>query len=187
MSTLTTETVTTRLGLFEQATSYTVDVLTTVEPTDLDLPTPCKGWDVRDVVLHLADVSDAVIDLTVTGALTMPTPCPRSTAAPVAVAVERIAALRETLTVNADVAAELLMGAAQGGANELAAHAWDIATALGLDRPIPAETASALLALIDGHLDAAARGGNFAAAVPMPSSADPSDRFVAYLGRRPRR
>lgn len=77
------------------------------------------------------------------------------------------------------------MAATQGAANEFATHAWDIATGLGLDRPIPADTAAALLALIDGGLDNAARGTNFAPAVPISVTADPSDRFIADLGRQP--
>jgi hypothetical protein len=76
--------------------------------------------------------------------------------------------------------------ATTGGApNELAAHAWDVATSLGLNRPIPDETATGLLALIDGHLNEEARDTNFAPAVQPTHTATPGDRFVAYLGRQP--
>lgn len=185
--TTTVDTLSVRIGLFEQAAAYAADVLSRVRSVDLDRATPCERWDVRAVVLHLADAADAVIDLTATGDLSMPPPRLRTTRAPVAVARQRIEALRGVLTARSGSAApELLMGAAQGGANELAAHAWDIATGLGLGRPIPAGTAAALLALIEGGLDHAARGTNFAPSVPVPATASPSDAFVAYLGRRPR-
>lgn len=185
MTTTAIGTLTARLGLFEQAACYATDVLAGVRPADLGRPTPCPGWDVRTVVLHLADVADAVIGLTVTGELTMPAPRPATIDDPVKVAGERIEALRQVLTSRDAAPAELLTGAAQGGANELAAHAWDIATSIGLDLPVPASTAAGLLALVEGALDDAARGSNFGPAVPVPATAPPGDRFVAYLGRRP--
>jgi uncharacterized protein (TIGR03086 family) len=173
--------------VFEQAASYALDTLGRVSADDLDRPSPCREWSVRDVVLHLADVSDAVIDLVRTGELALPAPRAGDTADAVAVAQERIRALRETITSAASdpMRAELLLGAAQGGANELAAHGWDIATALDMRRPIPDDTATALLALAEGTLTAANRSDNFAPAVPVSAAARPSDRFAAYLGRLP--
>lgn len=177
-----------RIDLFEQATSYAVDLLTTVGPTDLLRPTPCQGWDVGAVVLHLADAADAVIGWMATGRLSMPTPRALTTEMPVDVACERIDALSQMLTEGSGtVGIELLMGAAQGGATELAVHGWDIAAGIGLDRPVPAELASALFTLVDGKLDQAARGDNFAPAVSMAPAAPPGDRLLAYLGRRPGR
>lgn len=186
MTTATTDTVATRIDLFKQAAAYAVEVLADIRPTDLDRATPCQDWDVRAVVLHLADVADAVIDLTVSGKLLMPTPRPSTTDEPIAVTNERIVALSTVLTTPQEtVAAELLMGATQAAANELVAHAWDITTAIGADRPIPTDMAAALLALIDGALDDAARGDNFRPAVHLAATASPSDRFIAYLGRQP--
>ncbi|SEE88382.1 TIGR03086 family metal-binding protein [Ruania alba] len=184
----TTEPATTeRLALFEQAADYALATIGAISDGDLDRPTPCDPWDVRAVVLHLADVADAVIDLTRTGELALPTPRSAGTPDPVAVARERIDALRETLTTMAASGQQedLLLGAAQGGANELAAHGWDIAVALEAGRPVPEDTASGLLALIEGRLDETARGTNFGPAVPVAATASASDRFVAYLGRRP--
>jgi uncharacterized protein (TIGR03086 family) len=187
MSTTTSTPLTERIALFEQAATYVLETLAEVSPTDLDRPTPCEGWDVRAVVLHLADVADAVIDLTATGELAMPTPRGMDTPNPVAVARERIHALEDRLTTLSarGEQVDLLFAAAQGGANEFAAHGWDLATALGSARPIPDATATALLTLVDGNLDDATRGTNFAPAVSVPAAATPSDRFVAYLGRRP--
>lgn len=187
MSTTTITPLTERITLFEQAATYALETLAEVSPADLDRPTPCEGWDVRAVVLHLADVADAVIDLTATGELVMPPPRGVDTPSPVSVAGQRVRALQHTLTTLSSRGEQVdpLAGAAQGGANELAAHGWDIVTALGLPRPIPDHTATGLLALVEGSLDDAARGTNFAPAVPVPATATPSERFVAYLGRRP--
>ena len=137
-----------RMAVFEQAASYALETLDRVPLGALDRPSPCRGWSVGDVILHLADVSDAVIDLVRIGELRLPAPRDRDTADP-------------------------------------AAHGWDIATALDMERPIPDATATALLALAEGRLTDAHRGDKFAAAVPVPAAAAPSDRFVAFLGRRP--
>ena len=78
----------------------------------------------------------------------------------------------------------MLLSATHGGANELAAHGWDIAAALDLRRAIPDHVAAALLTLAETHLTAAERGTHFAPPVPVPVTASPSDRFVAHLGRQ---
>lgn len=175
-----------RLGVFDQAAVYALDALDEVSAGALDWPTPCDEWRVRDVALHVADVCDAVIDLIRTGELILPPPRAGDTADPVAVAQERIHALREAgATAATDgTEVELLLDALRAAANELAAHGWDIATALGTGRPIPDSAAIALLALAEGRLTDAARGAKFAAAVPISATASPSDRLVAYLGRR---
>jgi uncharacterized protein (TIGR03086 family) len=175
-----------RMAVFEQAATYALETLGRVSTEGLDRPSPCHEWSVREVVLHVADVSDAVIDCLRTGELTLPTPRAGDTADAVAVAQERIHALRSAITGTASDSARsgLLLTAGQAAANELAAHGWDIATALDMRRPIPDTTASALLALIEGKLTATDRGDKFAAAVPISDAASPSDRFAAYLGRR---
>lgn len=172
--------------VFEQAAAYALETLSMVPKDTLDRPSPCHEWSVRDVVLHMADVSDAVIGLLRTGELALPTPRAADTADAVAVTQQRIHALREAIrgAVRDSIGTELLLDAVQSGANELAAHGWDIATALDMRKPIPDATATALLALIDGRLTAADRGDKFASPVPVSAAAGPSDRFVAYLGRR---
>lgn len=175
-----------RMVVFEQAATYALETLGRVSTDAIDRPTPCHEWSVRDVVLHLADVADAVIDLIHTGELALPAPRASDTADAVAVAQERIHALREvTAGAASDVArAELLLDALRAAANELAAHGWDIATALDMARPIPDATATALLALAEGKLTDTDRGDKFAAVVPVSAAASPSDRLAAYLGRR---
>jgi uncharacterized protein (TIGR03086 family) len=175
-----------RMAVFEQAATYAVETLSRISMDALDRPSPCHEWSVREVVLHLADVSDAVIGLIRTGELVLPTPRAGDTADAVAVARERIHALREVAAgATSDVASsELLLDALRAAANELAAHGWDIATALDMRRPIPDATATALLALAESKLTDTNRADKFAAALPISSAASPSERFVAYLGRQ---
>jgi uncharacterized protein (TIGR03086 family) len=71
------------------------------------------------------------------------------------------------------------------GALELAVHGWDIAQACGSTRPIPVPLALAILRRAPQLADPATRPDMFAAPVPVPPRASPSDRLVAFLGRPP--
>ena len=57
------------VDLFEEAAAHALEALTGVTDADLDRPTPNDGWDLRALLLHLADVADALIDLAATGEL----------------------------------------------------------------------------------------------------------------------
>lgn len=63
-----------RMAVFEQAATYALETLGRIPMDALDRPSPCHEWSVREVVLHVADVSDAVIDFLRTGELALPTP-----------------------------------------------------------------------------------------------------------------
>ncbi|NRQ40895.1 hypothetical protein HII36_55195 [Nonomuraea sp. NN258] len=71
------------------------------------------------------------------------------------------------------------------GSIEIAVHGWDVARACGEHRPMPASMAEELLDLAGLFVTAADRPSRFAAPVPVPPSASPADRLLAFLGRRP--
>ncbi len=81
---------------------------------------------------------------------------------------------------DARLAADLLAGA---GAIEVCVHGWDVATACGVDRPIPTALAADLLDLVPLTVCADDRPVRFAAALPVPDTAPPGDRLLAALGR----
>ncbi|GAA0037251.1 maleylpyruvate isomerase family mycothiol-dependent enzyme [Brevibacterium metallidurans] len=174
-------------AVFASAAAYALDALSAVENSDFERPTPCADWNVRDIALHLADVSDAILDYAQSGTLTAPTPRPEDTPEPTVLAQERITAVIETLTntTTSLVWTVHFPAAARAAANEFAAHGWDINSALGTGQPVPEATATALLAFIDGCLGEEERRSSFAPAIPLASTACPSDRFLAYLGRQP--
>ncbi len=65
-------------------------------------------------------------------------------------------------------------------------HTWDVATALGADATID----PAVAAMLDNFyrpisLDLYRAHGAFGAEVPIDSSAPPTDRLLAKLGRQP--
>jgi uncharacterized protein (TIGR03086 family) len=74
---------------------------------------------------------------------------------------------------------------AAAGAVEIAVHGWDAGQACGHRRPIPAQLATEILDVVPGIVTDADRPARFAEPVPVPAGASPSDRLVAYLGRRP--
>jgi uncharacterized protein (TIGR03086 family) len=71
------------------------------------------------------------------------------------------------------------------GALEIAVHGWDISRACGPCQPIPRELAADLLAMAPLLVPGPDRRPLFAAPVPVPPDAGPSDQLAAFLGRSP--
>ncbi len=66
-------------------------------------------------------------------------------------------------------------------------HGWDLATATGQDPSIAPEIADALLEFMNEFVTDELRSPPlllFAPAVPVPEDASPTDRLVAFLGRK---
>ena len=171
--------------LFGRATDYARGVLSELTDDDLRRPTPCEGWNAGRVVLHLADVSDALIALLETGTLALPqTPQTPQTndPDPVALVHERLAKLTHAFSVATD--ATTVENAATAGAVEFTTHGWDIGVSRHPAHRLPETLAADVLALVSPALDLSARGENFAAPIDVPSNASTSDRLVAFLGRK---
>ena len=183
-------------GLLAGAISYALGVCTLVEPGDMALPTPCPGWDLGTLLVHL---SDSIADLETavrTGHLDLERPGnpPAWPPAgnPVDVLRDRAA---ELLSVSYCYVGPERFVAVGGlpvpvglvvctGAVEIAVHGWDVSSALGACAPIPAVLATRMLRLCP--LLVAGRDGLFAAPVKVPAQASPGDQLLGYLGRQPR-
>ena len=170
--------------LFGRATDYARGVLSELTNEDLRRPTPCVGWDAGRVVLHIADVTDALIGLLETGTLTFPQTPRANDPDPVALVDERLAKLTHAFSVAAD--ATRIESAAIAGAVELTTHSWDIGLARHPAHRIPESLAEDVLALVSPTLDLNARAENFAAPIDVASNASASERLVAFLGRMPK-
>jgi len=160
------------------------------------LPTPCPGWDLGTLLVHL---SDSIADLETavrTGHLDLERPGnpPAWPPAgnPVDVLRDRAA---ELLSVSYCYVGPERFVAVGGlpvpvglvvctGAVEIAVHGWDVSSALGACAPIPAVLATRMLRLCP--LLVAGRDGLFAAPVKVPAQASPGDQLLGYLGRQPR-
>ncbi|WP_084961029.1 maleylpyruvate isomerase family mycothiol-dependent enzyme [Thermoactinospora rubra] len=77
------------------------------------------------------------------------------------------------------------MTVAAVGAIEIAVHGWDVARACGRDRPLPAALAEELLEFAPLFVADDDRPHRFGPRVAVVADADPGDRLLAFLGRRP--
>lgn len=167
--------------LFDRATDYARGVLSELTNDDLRRPTPCAGWDARKVVLHLTDVTDALLALLETGTLAL-RQTPR-TNDPDAVALVDKRLVKLTHAFSVATHATRVENAATAGAVEFTTHGWDIGVACHPAHQIPESLAEDVLTLVSPALDLNARGENFAAPIDVPGNASASDRLVAFLGR----
>jgi uncharacterized protein (TIGR03086 family) len=174
--------------LLRGAIQYAITSADLVEPALLAGATPCSGWNLGMLLIHLSESMDAIAEGLTCGVVAlMPAGpggepgsvrarCARLLAAiPAAPTGELVGVADMSLTDNA---------LAYCGAMEVAVHGWDIAVACGRPRPIPAELASPLLEAADVLLPASARPDLFARPLRPPVPATPSGTLLAFLGRR---
>lgn len=182
------------LLLLEGAVGYALDNVREATADRLCLPTPCAGWNLFELLVHFHDVLDIVHVSLAAAYLDVDDVPVRPPAGDVAAAFR--AKAREVLALLSEP--EACMGAvaiddrelrpnlmARAMCLEIAVHGWDVARALGTGRPIPAMLAAEALAIATELIAEDVRPGLFAPAVPLPATACPGDRLVAFLGRRP--
>jgi uncharacterized protein (TIGR03086 family) len=190
-------TLTAAPGVLGHAVSYALASAGHATPQLLPLATPCEGWDLRTLLLHVSDSLGVLTGALRAGQVGLgPPPAPEPTAGadPVACLRRRArdllgacaaAGAEERLVAIADreLTASMVTAA---GAIEIAVHGWDISVACGIRRPVPPGLAAELLPLAPLLIPRATRAGLFADPVPVPEPACPGDRLIAFLGRRPR-
>lgn len=176
--------MTTRLDagveLLDRSLAYTRVALSHVAPTSLTRPTPCARWDLGALLAHMDDALDAFLEAAGGSVAVDRTPTPVPVVASLrdkACTLLGVWAAAGTDVVDvggALVDARLVMDAA---ALEITVHGWDVATALGLDHPIPEALATALLPVA---LDVAPLG-QFGP--PGPDTGDAATRLLSAVGR----
>ncbi|OBG35173.1 TIGR03086 family metal-binding protein [Mycobacterium sp. E3198] len=182
-------------AVLTEAARYLFQNLLLVREADLAAPTPCPAWDLRGLLRHvgtsLAEVADV---LTARDFAERTGPA----AASDPVGAVRAAIVDSVLAARAHRAAPGFAGPwceIQGrtlpaktvvhvGAIEMVVHAWDIAEACGIDRPIPSGIASALLWVSPPLARAGLAAHVFAEPLAAPAAAPPSDQLLALFGRR---
>jgi uncharacterized protein (TIGR03086 family) len=167
-----------------------VPVLARIAPGDLVRPTPCHGWDVATLLLHLAEGVD-----TVTTCLPDEYPCedPGPLRSPADLRDRCQQMLAAWARAVDDDPAHLVCDwggvtlphhvVALVGGLELVVHAWDVARAIDVPLPSAEALASDLLPWTPLLL---AETHAFAAPVAAPAGAPALDRLVAATGRDPR-
>jgi uncharacterized protein (TIGR03086 family) len=180
------------VAVLERAIAYLLGSLTAVTPGMLDRPTPCRHWDLHDLLEHVHDSLTALREAVVAGRVDR-VPAPHAAAGTAIVAEVRDGAVRLlgawanmvgpdiTRVGDAPVAVPLIAGA---GAIEVTVHGWDVAEACGQPRPIPDELADELLDLSILLVRGSDRPARFARPLMVSADASASDRLLAYLGRQ---
>ncbi len=178
--------------LLERAIGYTHGSLRLVSADVLTRPTPCRGWDLQDLLEHMADSLAALSEAAEVGRVDL---APSELTGEFAVDIVRLLHQRACRLLgawtNADTSRNVVVGhesmtsdlLTAAGALEIAVHGWDVAQACGHDRPIPAALANELLGVAPVLVTDADRVQRFAAPVESSLNASASERLVAYLGR----
>lgn len=162
---------------------------------DWERPTPCAGWTARDVLGHLATTIRSGISTMQGHQPTWPDaarPGDLVEGDPAAFWRGIVVQARDVLG-NADLARVMETPLGRTVADDLAipvidlyVHAWDLGTAVGAAVEIPAEVIGYAHAYIDPLPDHMVRGEGraFGPQIPVPAGATPTERFIAWTGRR---
>ena len=181
------------LDALSQTFDHATKVVAGVGPDQLDAPTPCREWDLRQLLAHtigvivnigrgaggeelLADLNAMPLDADL--ATQFRAEADRTLAAWTARGLEG--------EVNIGAGPMPAMAGISINLLDTATHSWDIARASGQDGTLPEELATKVLAVSRGFItDDTRNPGAFHAAVPVPADAGPTDQLVAFLGRQP--
>jgi uncharacterized protein (TIGR03086 family) len=178
------------VALLERAIDYTRIALSGVRADLLDDPTPCSGWDLRMLLEHMNDGLAAFTEAGDLGTVDL-RPLARQPEAHRLVESLRLRACSALGAWSAQHGDEpiavggVLLDAgvlAGAGALEITVHGWDVAQACGLDHPIPASLADALLDVAVDLVSDGDRATRFGPA-RISVSGDPAEALLAFLGR----
>jgi len=184
----------TSISLLDGALGYTRDRLLGVTAERLGDPTPCAGWDLHDLLVHMDDSLDAFLEGAGGEVALRPRPvdataadlCTRLQVKACALAdVWRVAERdgRHVVQVAGhQVPAVLLVNTA---ALEITVHGWDVGQATGRRTRIPDDLAEGLLAVAQHVIDPVDRGPRFASPRPARPEAAPDVRLLSWTGRAP--
>ena len=161
---------------------------------DLDAPTPCASWTVRDLVNHIVGGAHWFGTTAESGDGTA-NPGDQDWTAGDIVAAFDAASSRAVAAFGAPGAQEMIMklpfgefpGAAFMGlaTSDTFTHGWDLAKATGQSTDLDPELAEGLLA--NGQIPDEFRGDEpmpFGLKQEAPAGATAADRYAAYLGRK---
>ncbi|WP_236789127.1 TIGR03086 family metal-binding protein [Amycolatopsis sp. GM8] len=178
------------IGLLERAVNYTLGSLHLVTPALLPRPTPCRDWNLRELLAHMDDSLLALHEAADLGHVTLDVP-EAGSGDPVTVLKDRACRLLAAWSA-ADAPGSVSVGGSplttgiltSAGAVEVAVHGWDVARACGHERPLPAALAEELLDLAPFFITGDDRSGRFGPPLLVSPLAGASDRLLAFTGRK---
>jgi uncharacterized protein (TIGR03086 family) len=179
----------------EQALAATGRLVDNVKPDQLDDPTPCDGWNVRELLNHIVSGNFWVGELV--GGKTIeevgdkldgdvlgddPAAAYRASAAIAGPAFKEAGAMERPVAVSyGPVPGEVYAG---HRLIDVLVHGWDLAKGTGQDARLDPELVDACWAVVEPQLDMLAGSGAFGTTVEVPDDASPQTRLLAALGRQ---
>jgi uncharacterized protein (TIGR03086 family) len=175
------------LALLDRALGYTRGTIAGVRTEHLRCPTPCTGWRLDQLLVHMDDALDAFHEAWFGRVLPTPDQHPGDLVASVRskacsllgrwiTAPPQTVALADRLLQPTHV-----LGAA---ALEITVHGWDVAQSTGANTPVPVELAQDLLGVAHHLVAPSDRPRRFGPARAVSTSAPSDQRLLAFLGRR---
>lgn len=182
--------------MFERSLASTGRIVAGITKEQLENPTPCSEWSVRDALNHLINQTmvfgsgldeDAPPDVDGVD----------STEGDYVAAFDEVArkaldtfrtpgALEKTFkTPWGETPGAAVLGLALG---DSAIHGWDLAKGTGQDPTIDDDIAEALYGMVTSMMQPKGsypREGAFGPPIEVPDDASPQERLLSYVGRRP--
>lgn len=181
----------TSVAVLDSALTWTRSCLQPARVSPLTMPTPCRGWNLGQLMVHMDESLVAIGEAAELGRVDVD---PQARPVDVGQLVDRIvqracrtrAAWQQRLTSAPMEVGDLLLGrdtVALVGSLEIAVHGWDIAVATGQQCQLPEDLAARLYDVALAVVTSEERGRRFAPVVPVAPSSPASTRLLAHLGR----
>jgi uncharacterized protein (TIGR03086 family) len=180
--------------IHERALSATATLVDGVAARQMDLPTPCDGWSVRELLNHIVGGNYWAAELAagktideVGDRLDGDTLGDDPSAAYRASAEAAAAAFNAPGAMDAPCAVSYgpVPGSVYCGHRivDVAIHGWDLAKATGQDTTIDPELVDAVAAIVAPQVDLLSGSGMFGTTVVVAADADAQTRLLSQLGR----
>jgi uncharacterized protein (TIGR03086 family) len=182
--------------LLDQGLGFFTAIAIRLGDDDWERPTPCAGWTARDLLGHLATTISSAVSIMQNQPPTWPDaarPGDLVEGDPLEFWRDAVVPARDVLR-NADLARVMETPLGRTVADDLSipvidlyVHAWDLGAAVSIAVDIPAGVIDYAHAYIDPLPDDMVRGEGraFGPQTPVPAGATPTERFIAWTGRRP--
>lgn len=179
------------IALFDRAAAAAQTVISGVRPDQLDVPTPCADWSVRQLLNHVVS-GTALFHSLATGGGPVDRTADHLGNDPAAAFRTTVASLREvfaadgglTRMVNSPFGEQPAAVLLEMRINEMMLHGWDVATATGQPTDLDPDVAEHCLESFRA-LRASGRGATmFADPTEAPAGASAVEQLAALAGRK---
>jgi uncharacterized protein (TIGR03086 family) len=180
--------------IHERALSATATLVDGVAARQMDLPTPCDGWSVRELLNHIVGGNFWAAELAAGKTIDEvgdrldgdmlgdnPSAAYRASAEVAAAAFNAPGAMDAPCAVSYGP----VPGSVSSGHRivDVAIHGWDLAKATGQDTTLDPELVDAVAAIVAPQVDLLSGSGMFGTTVVVAADADAQTRLLSQLGR----